>query len=161
VPNSNITDNGTQFTRKKFLRFYDEYHICIDWATMAHPRMNRKVEHANGMILLGIKPRIFNKLNKFGGQWVAELPTVLWSLRMNPSWATGHAPFFLVYGAEAILPTDLDYEAPRVMQYKELEAKNHLEDGPDQLDEARDIALLHSAKYQQALRRYHSRRIKG
>ena len=27
----------------------------------------------------------------------------------------------------------------------------------DQLDEARDIALLCSAKYQQALRRYHSR----
>ena len=29
----------------------------------------------------------------------------------------------------------------------------------DQLDEARDIALLHSAKYQQALRRYHGRRV--
>ena len=31
----------------------------------------------------------------------------------------------------------------------------------DQLDEARDIALLHSAKYQQALRRYHSRQVRG
>ena len=31
----------------------------------------------------------------------------------------------------------------------------------DQLDEARDIALLRSAKYQQALRRYHSRRVRG
>ena len=31
----------------------------------------------------------------------------------------------------------------------------------DQLDEARDIALLHLAKYQQALRRYHSRRVWG
>ena len=30
----------------------------------------------------------------------------------------------------------------------------------DQLDEARDIALLRSAKYQQALRRYHSRRVR-
>ena len=27
VPNSIIIDNGTQFTRKKFLQFYDEYHI--------------------------------------------------------------------------------------------------------------------------------------
>jgi hypothetical protein len=115
VPNSNIIDNGTQFTGKKFLRFYDEYHIHVDWATMAHPRMNRQVEHVNGMILLGIKPRIFNKLNKFGRRWVVELPTVLWSLRMNPSWVTGHTPFFLVYDTEAILPTDLDYEAPRVM----------------------------------------------
>ena len=31
----------------------------------------------------------------------------------------------------------------------------------DQLDEARDIALLHLAKYQQALRSYHSRRVRG
>jgi len=30
----------------------------------------------------------------------------------------------------------------------------------DQLDEARDTALLRSAKYLQALRRYHSRRVR-
>ena len=40
VLNSIITYNGTQFTRKKFLRFYDEYHIGVDWAFVAHPRMN-------------------------------------------------------------------------------------------------------------------------
>ena len=31
----------------------------------------------------------------------------------------------------------------------------------DRLDEARDVALLRSAKYQQALRRYHGRRVRG
>ena len=30
----------------------------------------------------------------------------------------------------------------------------------DQLDEAHDVTLLRSAKYQQALRRYHSRRVR-
>ena len=30
VPNSIITDNGTQFTGKKFLAFCDSYHICVD-----------------------------------------------------------------------------------------------------------------------------------
>ena len=40
VLNSIITNNSTQFTRTKFLRFYDEYHIRIDWATVAHPRTN-------------------------------------------------------------------------------------------------------------------------
>ena len=40
VPNSIIMDNGTQFTGKKFLQFYDEYHIHVDWATMVHPRTN-------------------------------------------------------------------------------------------------------------------------
>ena len=31
----------------------------------------------------------------------------------------------------------------------------------DQVDEARDVALAHSAKYQQALRRYHDRNVKS
>ena len=38
VSNSIITDNGTQFTGKKFLRFCDEHHIRVDWASIAHPK---------------------------------------------------------------------------------------------------------------------------
>ena len=68
VPNSIIMDNGTQFTRKMFLRFYDEYHIHVNWAAVAYPCMNGQVECKNGMVLQGLKPRIFNRLNKFGRQ---------------------------------------------------------------------------------------------
>ena len=50
-PNSIITDNDTQFSEKKFLRFCDEYHIWVDWATITHPRMNGQVERANSMVL--------------------------------------------------------------------------------------------------------------
>jgi hypothetical protein len=67
----------------------------------------------------------------------------------------------MVYGAEAVLLTDLDYGAPRVMAYKEMEAKEYLEDIVDQLDEARDVALAYSAKYQKVLRWYYGRWIKG
>ena len=77
VPNSIIMNNGTRFTRKKFLQFCDEYHIRVDWAAITHPHTNGLVEHANSMVLQGLKPRIFNRLNKFGGRWVVELPTVL------------------------------------------------------------------------------------
>ena len=51
VLNSIITDNDTQFTRKKFLRFCDEYHIRVDWAAIAHPRTNGQVERTNSMVL--------------------------------------------------------------------------------------------------------------
>ena len=37
----------------------------------------------------------------------------------DPSQATGYTPFFMVYGSEAILPTDLDYGALRVRAYDE------------------------------------------
>jgi hypothetical protein len=71
------------------------------------------------MILQGLKPRIFDRLNKSGRKWLQELPSVVWSLRTTPSRATGFTPFFLVYGAEAILPTDLEYGLPKVKGYDE------------------------------------------
>ena len=58
----------------------------------------------------------------------------------------------MIYGAEAILPTDLDYGAPRIRAYDEQGAKASHQDAMDQLDKAHDIALLYLAKYQQALR---------
>ena len=55
-----ITANDTQFTGRKFIRFCDEQHIRIDWVAVVHPRMNGQVKCANGMLLQGLKPRIFN-----------------------------------------------------------------------------------------------------
>jgi hypothetical protein len=83
----------------------------------------------------------------------------VWSLRTTPSRATGFTPFFLVYGAEAVLPTDLEYRSPRVRGYDEGTNQRAREDLLDQLDEARTVALMHSARYQQALRRYQARKI--
>ena len=54
----------------------------------------------------------------------------------------------MVYGAEAVLLIDLDYGAPRIRAYDEQGAEASHEDAMDQLDKARDITLLHSAKYQ-------------
>ena len=54
----------------------------------------------------------------------------------------------MVYGAEAVLPTDLDYGAPRVRAYNEEGAEASHQDAMDQLDKACNIALLRSVKYQ-------------
>jgi hypothetical protein len=67
----------------------------------------------------------------------------------------------MVYGSEAILPTDLEYGAPRVRAYDSQRNQTSLEDAVNQLEEARDVTLLHSAKYQQALRQYHHSRVWG
>jgi len=113
------------------------------------------------MLLQGLKPRIFNRLNKFSARWVAELPVVLWSLRITPSRATSYTPFFMVYGSKAVLSMNLDYGVLRIRAYDQQGAEASHENAMDQLDEAYDIALLRLAKYQQALRRYHSRRVRN
>jgi hypothetical protein len=85
---------------------------------------------------------------------------VVWSLRTTPSRATGFTPFFLVHGAEAVLPTDLEYGSHRVRGYDEDANQRDREDSLDQLDEARLVELMHPARYQQSLGRYQARKIR-
>jgi hypothetical protein len=73
----------------------------------------------------------------------------------------GFHAVFLVYGAEAILPTDLEYGSPRTRAYDARSNQTNREDSLDQLEEARDIALLHSTRYQQSLRCYHARGVRS
>jgi hypothetical protein len=77
-----------------------------------------------------------------------------------PSRATRFTPFFLVYGFEAMLPTDVEYGSLRLKSYNEKNNDATREDTLDQLEEARDVALLHFARYQQSLRRYHDRHVR-
>ena len=85
VPNCIITDHGTNFTGKKFLDFSNGYGIRIDWASVGHPHTNGQVERANGIVLEGLKPHIFDRLNKYIERWVAEVLAILWSLRTTPN----------------------------------------------------------------------------
>ena len=75
------------------------------------------------------------------GAWVDELPSVLWGLRTTPNRSTGRTPFFLVYGAEAVLPSDLLHNAPRFKLYSEDEANQARQDAVDLLEEERETAM--------------------
>ena len=66
----------------------------------------------------------------------------------------------MVYGAEAVLPSDIRHDSPRVANYVEADNEQACQEALDLLDEKRDMALARSAVYQQDLRRYHSRRVK-
>jgi hypothetical protein len=56
--------------------------------------------------------------------------------------------FFLVHGAEAVLPVKITHEAPRIMAYDETTSMEALQDDVDALDEARDVALARATQYQ-------------
>jgi hypothetical protein len=80
LPNSIITNLGSTFTRVDFWDFCDERSIPIKCVSVAHPRANGQVEHANGMILDALKKRL-HKNEKHLGKWLKELPAVVWGLR--------------------------------------------------------------------------------
>ena len=72
----------------------------------------------------------------------------------------GYTPFFMVYGAEAVLPSDICHDSPCVAAYVEADNEKARQDSLDLLDEERDLAAARSAIYQQDIRRYHNRRVK-
>jgi hypothetical protein len=73
---------------------------------------------------------------------------VLWSLHTTPNRSVGFTPFFLVYEAEDVLPIDIEFDAPKVVQYMEKQAKEAREDGINLLEDAREQALARLALYQ-------------
>ena len=128
---------------------------------MSYPRCNGQVERANAEVLRGLKTKAFDKLENKGRNWIDHLPSVLWSLRTTPSRATKETPFFLVYGAEAVLPTELRHGSPRVLAYDEDAQAEQRIDDINILEEMRCQASLRSARYQQGLRQYHSRHVRS
>ena len=112
VPSRIITDNGTQFTSHAFMQYIEDLGSKVCFASVAHPRSNSQAERANAEVLRGLRTKTFDRLRKSGRRWIDELPAVLWSIRTMPNRATGQMPFALVYGAEAVLPTELVYGSP-------------------------------------------------
>ena len=100
-------------------------------------------------------------LEACGRGWHDELQSMLWSIRTTATKPMGETPFFLVYGAEAVLPSDLLHNAPRVEIYNEAEAEQARQDAVDLLEEEREMALIRSTIYQQDLRRFHARNVRG
>jgi transposase InsO family protein len=77
IPNSIITDLGSNFTSSEFFDFCEQRSIQIKDASMAHPRANGQAERAIGMILDALRKKVFDKSEKLAGKWIRELPYVV------------------------------------------------------------------------------------
>jgi hypothetical protein len=94
----------------------------VDWAAVAHLCMNGQVEHANDLILQGLKLHILTqegetvhaRLSTRAKKWAVEITSVLWSLRTTPNRSTNFTPLFMVYASEVVLPSELQYGSRRV-----------------------------------------------
>jgi transposase InsO family protein len=130
-PHSIITDNGTNFAKGEMAEFCKEKGIRLDLASVAHPEANSQAERANQSILHGLKPRLQVPLERTPGCWVEELPAVLWGIRTSVNRSTGYTPFFMVDGAEAVMPSDLEHDSLRVIHYVEEENEHARQAGLD------------------------------
>ncbi|XP_034604630.1 uncharacterized protein [Setaria viridis] len=144
----------------KFTKWIEDNLIDVYYSSVAHPRCNGHVECANGMVLQSLKSRIFDDASKYATNWLRKLPHVIWGLRTKKSRATNYTPFFMVYGSEAVLPSDMTFGAPRIQYYEEGKAENSQQVDNDSLEEHRMVALIWHACHKQQIRRYHDQNIR-
>ena len=86
---------------------------------------------------------------------------MLWSIRTTATKRTGETPFFLVYGAEAVLPHEVKHHSARVLAFDEVHQDAMR--GMDLVlgEERRCEAALRAARYQKTLWQYHCRSVRS
>ncbi|KAL0453525.1 UNVERIFIED_CONTAM: hypothetical protein Slati_1330600 [Sesamum latifolium] len=114
IPRAFVTDNGTQFQGKEFKRWCLELKIKHHFTSIGTPHSNGQTEVTNRTILHHLKAR----LDEAKGNWIDELPGVLWAYRTTARKSTGESPFNLIYGTEAVIPAEIGEETLRIQQYK-------------------------------------------
>ena len=110
VPDSLILDNGLQFDSRAFREFCSNLGIRNRYSSPVYPQGNGQAEAMNKVIVNGLKRR----LEGAKGNWVEELPNILWAYRTAPRRSTGETPFSLTYGAEAVIPAEVNLCSARV-----------------------------------------------
>jgi hypothetical protein len=82
----------------------------VAFATIYHPQSNDAVERANSLIFEAIK-KILEGEKK--GKWEEVMPIAIWSHNTTVCKATNFTPFWLMYGAEAVLPEEIKHQSLR------------------------------------------------
>ena len=105
----------------------------------------------------GLKKR----LDGAKGRWVEEFPNVLWAYRTTPKRSTGETSFSLTYGAEAVIPTEVNLCSARVVGFDPVQNDNLMLEHLDWLEECREAATIRLAEYQQRLAQRYNQDVKG
>ncbi|XP_074318870.1 uncharacterized protein LOC141655703 [Silene latifolia] len=156
IPSEIICDNGSQFISDNTEGFCARWNIRLRKSAPRYPQTNGQAESSNKIIVENLRKR----LEELGGKWADELPLVLWSDRTTPKMATGQTPFSLVYGAEAVIPSEVLVPTHRYGCQTADQNKVEMTRSLDTVDELRESAYIRMASYKQSVARTYNKNVK-
>ena len=94
-PTRLLTDNGTNFTSKKFKNFLKNKKIKRSLATPYHPQTNGMVEKVNHVLVERLRIACKEKPTY---KWSTLVPYIITQYNMTPHSSTGFPPDYLLFG---------------------------------------------------------------
>jgi hypothetical protein len=160
LPLEIITDNGLAFISAKLTQFLAKLGVKNFTSSAYYPQGNGQAESTNKNLVRIIKRLIEDKPR----QWHTLLTYALWEDCTTTKVSTGCTPFHLVYGQEAILPTEMELSSLRLMlQVEELNSSDVSQrmNALLALEEQRMFALDNIKRRQQTVKRYFNKSVKA
>jgi hypothetical protein len=154
-PRKIVTDNASPFRSEPLVKFCEQFKISLIHSTPYYPHGNGLAESSNKSLIKLIKKLLEDNKRV----WDSKLKFSLWADRVTTKKSLGISPFQLVYGIEAIFPTQLALSVANFLQDFEGEP-NHAVRRIHQMVEVQQIreqvmnkAYNHQQKIKQAFDR--------
>uniref|UniRef100_A0A7M5WLR4 Uncharacterized protein n=1 Tax=Clytia hemisphaerica TaxID=252671 RepID=A0A7M5WLR4_9CNID len=114
VPRHFVTDQGKNFLSNLMAEVCNMLNIKQIKTTPYHPQSNGIVERLNGTLVKGISHFVASRQN----DWDQYLPSVLFAYRTSVNESRKESPYYLMFGREATLPSDLQFNRVRSYHLK-------------------------------------------
>ena len=107
APRIIISDEGSHFANKVFVKLMSRYGIKHIMGLAYHPRSNGQAGNSNREI----KKILEKTINVSKKDWSIKLDDALWAYRASYKTPIGMSPYIIVYGKPSYLPLELEYKA--------------------------------------------------
>ena len=94
------------------------------------------------------------------GIWPEELPSILWAYRTTARTPTGETPFWLTYGNEAVIPTEVELTSYRVHNHDDSKNDEAMRLQLNLVDEVKAAAKQRLARYQDHMAKHYNSRVR-
>jgi hypothetical protein len=99
-------DNAKYFASTMFKDFYQQVEMKVTFASVYHPQSNGAVERVNALVFKAINKILEGKKKC---KCAKVMPRAVWSHNTTVCRATNFTPFWMMYGAEAVLPEEVKH----------------------------------------------------